>query len=243
MIHFKKMTKAQAKEFVEGIDDLPDAAFEDLTNKWNQFSVDDYDESYSELRSSIVETYKEQEANGGYAIDLNVGLSLYEQLNLTTGFTIVMANDDDIWRYIECKVFPDLTYKRYPKPAKGDIRINQKRFYSHTRRIWLKTLWWYVHLSWQSTRASTYKVLKDFGTDTISDFIERTGKGYRLILYRELMREYSLVSKKSAGLFNKIQMQNLVNCKTVEPALTENGEKGYVVSLVDQVISGQEVER
>lgn len=242
MIHFKKMTKAQAKEFVEGIDNLPDAAFDDLVSKWQQFSVDDFDESYSELRTYLVETYQNQEQNGGYAVDLNVGLSLYEKLNFNTGFTVVMANDDDLWRYIECKVFPDLTYRRYPKPAKGDIRINQKRFYSHTRRIWLKTLWWYVHLSWQGNRQATYKVLKDFGTDTISDFIERTGKGYRLILYRELMREYSKVDKKSSGLFNKIQMQNLVNCRTVEPALTENGEQGYVTSLFDQVINGQEVQ-
>lgn len=243
MIRYKKMTKVQAKEFVDGIDTLPDAAFNDHIEKWKQFNVDEFDESYSELRTCLVNIYKEQENNGGYAVDLNVGLSLYEKLNVNTGFRTVMANDDDLWRYIECKVFPDLTYKRYPKPAKGDVRLNQKRFYSHTRRIWLKTLWWYVHLSWQGSRTSTYKVLKNFGTDTISDFIERTGKGYRLVLYRALMKEYSQVDKKSANLFNKIQMQNLVNCRTVEPALTENGERGYVVSLFEQVIDGQEDEK
>ena len=158
------------------------------------------------------------------------------------GFNLVLASDDDIWRYLSCVVFPDLTYLRYPKPAKGDIRLNKKRFYSHTRRIWVKTLWWYVYLSWQGSKEETYKVLKDFGTDTISDFIERPGKGYRVDMFRELMKQYSGIDAKSSDLFNRIQKQNLVNCRTVEPALTENAEKGYVKSLFDQldiVVNGE----
>lgn len=95
-------------------------------------------------------------------------------------------------------------------------------------------MWWYIHLSWQGTENSTYKVLKDYGTDTISDFIERPGKGYRLALYRSLMKEYSKVDTKSANLFNRIQKQNLVNCRNVEPALTEGAELGYVKRLIIQ---------
>ena len=38
------------------------------------------------------------------------------------------------------RFFPDITYERYPKPAKNDIRLNKKRFYLHTRRIWLKNI-------------------------------------------------------------------------------------------------------
>lgn len=146
-----------------------------------------------------------------------------------------------LWRYLSCKVFPDITYMRYPKPAQNDIRVNQKRFYSHPRRIWLKTLWWYVHLSWQGSKEATYMVLKSFGTDTISDFIERPGKGYRLGLFRELIKAYSHVEKKSSNLFNIIATQNRVNCTTVEPALTSNGEAGYVSRLFSQLnISGGE---
>ena len=158
-------------------------------------------------------------------------------LNSKNGFTTVLANDDDIWRYLSCKVFPDITHMRYA-PSKTDQyeghRLNTKRFYSHTRRIWLKTLWWYIHLSWQGSELSTYKVIKDLGTDTISDFIERPGKGYRLPLYRAMMKEYSLVKNKSSNLFNRIQKQNLVNCRNVEPALTEGAELGYVKRLIKQ---------
>ena len=182
------------------------------------------------------------ERKPGYETDLNVGLELFEQLNPSKGFTLVMANDDDIWRYISCKVFPDITYERYPTPEK-EIKelgghLNHKRFYSHTRRIWLKTLWWYVFLSWQGNKEKTRSVLKEFGTDTISDLIERTGQGYRVLMYRQLMLSYSQVDNKSSDLFNIIQKQNLVNCRTVEPALVDNAEQGYIKSLFNQLKIG-----
>lgn len=237
MIQYKKFTKAQGCEFVENIDELSDAAFSDLIAQWSSFNVEGFDDSYSELRQQVIDTYKKYSTERDYEIDMRVGLCLYAYLNGKNGFTTVLANDDDIWRYLSCKVFPDITHLRYP-PSKTDQsdghRINTKRFYLHTRRIWVKTLWWYIHLSWQGTEASTYQVLKDFGTDTISDFIERPGKGYRLPLYRAMMKEYSMVKAKSSNLFNRIQKQNLVNCRSVEPALTEGAEVGYVKRLIEQ---------
>ena len=54
-------------------------------------------------------------------------------------------------------------------------------------------------------------------------------------LYRELIKAYSSVEKKSSYLFNKIATQNRVNCTTVEPALTQNAESGYVTQLFAQL--------
>lgn len=237
MLHYKKFTKSQAREFIEEIDNLSDAAYEDLLAQWSKFNVIGYDESYNELRKKVIDIYCKYKEKSGYEVDVRIGLCLYGELSKKNGFTNVLANDDDIWRYLSCIVFPDITNLRYP-PSKTDRneghRLNTKRFYLHTRRIWLKTLWWYIHLSWQGTENSTYKVLKDYGTDTISDFIERPGKGYRLALYRSLMKEYSKVDTKSANLFNRIQKQNLVNCRNVEPALTEGAELGYVKRLIIQ---------
>ena len=237
MLHYKKFTKSQAREFIEEIDNLSDAAYEDLLAQWSKFNVIGYDESYNELRKKVIDIYCKYKEKSGYEVDVRIGLCLYGELSKKNGFTNVLANDDDIWRYLSCIVFPDITNLRYP-PSKTDRneghRLNTKRFYLHTRRIWLKTLWWYIHLSWQGTENSTYKVLKDYGTDTISDFIERPGKGYRLALYRSLMKEYSKVDTKSANLFNRRQKQNLVNCRNVEPALTEGAELGYVKRLIIQ---------
>ena len=234
-----KLSKTQAKQFVEEIDKLSAPAFEDLVARWKSNNVDDYSVEYEELRQHIIAVYKAAKPHGGYETDLRVGLALYREFNLENGFTYVMANEDDIWRYLSCKVFPDITYERYPSPEK-EIKdkgghLNHKRFYSHTRRIWLKTLWWYIFLAWQGSEEKTYEILKDFGTDTISDFIERTGHGYRVTLYRRLMHEYSHVENKSSGLFNSIQKQNLVNCRTTEPALVKNAEKGYVENLFKQL--------
>lgn len=245
MISLKKMSKTQAKAFVESIDSLPDAAFDDLVAKWHQHIVDDYSSDYDELRQAVLNVYQEPDGKkSGYETDLNVGFILYEYLNPSKGFTIVMANDDDVWRYLSCKVFPDITYERYPSPEK-EIRekgghINHKRFYSHTRRIWLKTLWWYVFLSWQGSTEKTRTVLEKFGTDTISDLIERTGRGYRVLMYRQLMLAYSSVEYRNSDLFNTIQKQNLVNCRTVEPALVENREKGYIESLFKELRIGDD---
>lgn len=239
MIPIKKFSKTQAKQFVDEIDKLSPPAFEDLIAQWSNNNVSDFSFEYEELREKIVSVYKESKSKGAYETDLRVGLSLYKEFNPENGFSIVMANDDDIWRYLSCKVFPDITYERYPKPEKEILEkgghLNHKRFYSHTRRIWVKTLWWYVFLAWQGTEEKTYEVLKNFGTDTISDFIERTGQGYRLALYRRLMLEYSQVENKSSDLFNSIQKQNLVNCRTTEPALVKNAEKGYVDTLFKQL--------
>lgn len=242
MIPNNRMQKKQAEDFVKEIDEESEIAFQNTIAQWQQHKVSGYDSSYQSLRDAVVQSFLDAENEKEYDLDLNVGLTLFEELNTNIGFNLVLASDDDIWRYLSCVVFPDLTYLRYPKPAKGDIRLNKKRFYSHTRRIWVKTLWWYVYLSWQGSKEETYKVLKDFGTDTISDFIERPGKGYRVDMFRELMKQYSGIDAKSSDLFNRIQKQNLVNCRTVEPALTENAEKGYVKSLFDQldiVVNGE----
>lgn len=239
MIPSKKLTKTQAKQFVESVDKMSAPAFEDIVAKWANHNVDDFSFEYEELRNRIIDVYNEAKPRGGYETDLRIGLALYKEFNPENGFTFVMASDDDIWRYLSCKVFPDITYERYPTPEK-EIKekgghLNHKRFYAHTRRIWLKTLWWYVFLSWQGSVEKTYEVLKDFGTDTISDFIERTGQGYRLALYRRLMYAYSRVDNKSSKLFNSIQKQNLVNCRTTEPALVKDAEKGYVETLFNQL--------
>lgn len=241
MISMKKMTKAQAKEFVDSVDKLSDVAFADLTAQWHAHSITIENSDYEELRRKVLDAYEEAAAtNDGYQIDLDVGLCLFEMLSPEKGFTLVMANDDDIWRYLSCKIFPDITYERYPKPANDDIRLNKKRFYLHTRRIWVKTLWWYVFLAWQGDAKTTREALKDLGTDAISQFIERTGQGYRVLLYRQLIKSYATVEDKSSDLFKVIQKQNLVNCRTVEPGLVEGAEQGYVDSLFKQLSVGEE---
>ena len=192
-------------------------------------------------------------------MDLKTGIKLYELLNAKTGFDMIKANDDDIWRYITLCVMPDITFIRYPnlqddvnilreyipnltytniKTEKNSGRIKKKRFYSHTRRIWLKTLWWYVHLGWQGTSAKTYAALRNNGTNIIGHFIERPGRGYREKLFRSMLYVYSMLPQdyQKDKTFTAAAKLNLAKCVLVEPELTDGGEQKYSEGLFDEVI-------
>ena len=148
----------------------------------------------------------------------------------------------DIWRYISVKVMPDITYLRYPTPEKGSIRINQKRFFSHTRRIWLKTLWWYIYLSWQGNAEDTFEVLKDNGVDNINKLIETPGRGYRLQLFRHMMLEYHKTRPHKVKDFAAFTKLNNAKCVSIEPELTCGGVAAYAQKLLEEVSAPKEVE-
>lgn len=244
MIKFKTLPRDEAKRIITELDNYDDVAFQSLVDQWKQYNpATEYDESFSEFRKELVGVFKSTlEKNGGklnYDLDLNVGLRLYSLLQLGKDFTIVQANDDDFWRYLSVKVFPDLTYLRYPDPEKAIAeiggRLNHKRFYSHTRRIWLKTLWWYIYLSWQGSEEETYKALKDNTVDNINKLIETPGRGYRLALYRAMIAEYAATGPHTGKEFAAFTKMNNAKCVLIEPALTSGGERGYAHSLFQEL--------
>ncbi len=258
-----KLTFNEAKEKTDALDNMSEKEFTDQVRHWAIFDVgeDSFAESYSDLRNEVVAEFRNVLTKNGnridYNLDLKVGIKLYELMNPTNGFDMIKANDDDIWRYLSVCVMPDLTFIRYPnresdvailreyipnltypnglKPEKNSIRIKKKRFYSHTRRIWLKTLWWYIHLGWQKTSDQTYEILKNNGTNVISHFIERPGRGYREQLFRCMLYAYSLLPEQRDSIFRAAAKLNLAKCVSVEPSLTEGGEKEYAKELFEEV--------
>lgn len=165
-----------------------------------------------------------------YKIDLNFGLLMYEVLNKEYNFNMRLASTDGIWRYISIMVIPDIVEKRWGLKA--------SRFWKDSRRMWLKTLWWYIHLSWQGSRENTYKILRTNTTDEIAQLVERSGvNGYRIDLYRSIMSEYGSISKedktRKSGLFRKIMKLNTIRTKVVEPGLTCGGIDNYVRELFE----------
>lgn len=187
MVRFKTLSRDEAKRIISAFDNYDDVEFDDLVNHWEQYDpVSEYDESFVDFRNELLAAFREglQETNGkmDYPVDLKVGLKIYSLLPIGKNFSIVQANNDDFWRYISVKVMPDITYLRYPNPEKAvkdaGGRLNHKRFYAQTRRIWLKSLWWYVFLSWQGSELKTYNALKNNKTDNINKLIETPGRGY-----------------------------------------------------------------
>lgn len=242
-IRFRTMSISEAKRWATDVDCLTDNEFSLQVESWRKHEVDLPDSSYAELRSIGLEAFRRP---GGanllnrkmYFIDVEVGLDVYSYLS-RNGFTTVEASDDDIWRFISIKIFPDLTYLRYPDPEKEAReqggRINRKRFFSHTRRIWIKTLWWYVHLSWQGSIEATRAVLAENGANIISHFIETPGRGYRIDLYRALMQHYASRGDKSDKLFRSVAKLNGAECRNIEPALLPGGVAEYCCVLFDKV--------
>lgn len=175
-------------------------------------------------RDTIFDRYKLDEGMKEYVFDLNFGLALYEILS---DITLRDAANDDVWRFISVKIIPDIVHSRWG--------FQEGRFYKENRRIWLKQIWWYIHLSWTGSSQTTYKLLKNNTTDTIQSVVERPGLGYNVNLYREIMLQYSKVEDSSRVLLRRIMVLNTARVKLLSPELTSKQISGYVTSLFEAV--------
>lgn len=162
-----------------------------------------------------------------YSFDLTFGLELYNILTEEENFTNRAATNDDMWRYLSICVIPDIVHSRWG--------MNEDHFYKMSRRIWLKTIWWYINLSWRGDQEGTYDILKKNSTDTILQLVERPGIGYYTEMYRELMLQYSRYEDKSREMFRQVLKLNTAYLLTTSPELVQGGIKGYVSTLFETV--------
>lgn len=174
-----------------------------------------------------------------YYIDVHMGILLYDYLWRISNFNLRAAANDDFWRYLSVKVIPDVVAQRWRYD-------NESHYWSKPARIWLRSIWWYVHLSWQGDIQTTVKVLEApcFSTDSILNLEERTGrKGTYINVYRYIMYYYSHIPPHVLDGFNKstkaqqddlfriVMKLNTAKVMVVDPALYLGGEKEYVRSL------------
>lgn len=219
-----------------------------MADNWNKMTFEDFSDSMTNWIPStkltkelddLIGDLKRLDSKSGmstnysnecYQTDLQFALGLYQILTDDYSMTPVDASDDDIWRFIQMVMIPDIIHSRWP--GSGDKRINDDRQWKNPRRIWLKTLWFYIYLSWQGSLEETKVILSNNTSNDISQLIERSGSGYRLDLYREIMRQYANVNRR--GSLDQILKLNVAYCGTVEPLLTGDIEK-YVTTLFDNV--------
>ena len=176
-MNWLKLNKAKSK-----------ICFEEM-NKSNNFNPD-CDESYKEFKIDILKEFYEtlKELNireedvkvKAYEVDYIFGIKLYKLLTYKYCMSENEAGNDDIWRYIQLKVCPQIIKYRYG--------ISEDRYYKMPTRMWLETLWWYVFLGWRDSEENTKEILKGNTTDTILNIIDRTGRyGYRKDLFNEIL--------------------------------------------------------
>lgn len=166
-----------------------------------------------------------------YDYDLLFGLELYCLFREDYKDVLSMRQfgNNSFWIYLSVNVIPDIVSERWGEN-------NTVRSYEKPRRIWLSTLWWYIHLSWQGDKESTYLILKNNSTDHILNLVERSGRGYDIGLYRTLMKYYSKLNTRlkiidGRQTFRSLLVLNTLHVKTLEPILVSGGYDGYIEYL------------
>ena len=109
--------------------------FMELYGEWDSELPSSLPADYRELRRVILDLYGhsldvQDGGNGKYSSDLDFAIGLYTHLN-SIGMNPGIASDDDVWRYIQMKVVPDVVYDRWT--GNEDARINNERFWKNTR--------------------------------------------------------------------------------------------------------------
>ena len=237
-MNWKTLSRSDASSIAGEWNSVSGDSFMGIMESWDNELPSTLPDDYRKLREGLwkIHTSSEGAPDKGsrkYSADLDFGLRMYAFLRDGFGMTASTASDDDIWRFIHMKVVPDMIFDRWRSEENETNRINNDRFWKDSRRMWLKTVWWYIHLSLQNgSLDETRKVLEGNGSDDISQLVERSGAGYRVDLYRAIMKRYSN-SSRDRLLLRKVLKLNVVRCATVEPLLFSSGIENYVESLFE----------
>ena len=255
-MQWEVMSKTDAAQMTGVWQGLSKNEFESMVSGWEAAIPESLNEDYTNLRKEIVEAHKKatEEVNTEasfkskkeYFTDLKFGIYLFTILK-KYGFSVRMASNDQVWMYLCVKVFPDIVHSRYPgmriKTENGIVykNINEERFWKTRRRIYLKVLWWYIYLSMQLKEdgtedlEKTFDVLAGNSTDEIVQIVERSGPaGYRVDVYRELMRFYAgNRDKYDNKTFRQVMVLNTAKTQIVEPLLMTGGIETYVRGLFE----------
>lgn len=219
-----RMTKANAEEYYE---ELKNSKF-----RYDESIPDRYLELRKILRTKYLDVFnkysKTNNRNKDYLLDFYFGLEVYEIMNNEFNLTrnLPVSANISFWIYLQMKVVPDIVYSRW--------QDRPLRFYKQTNRVWLSSIWWYIHLAWQGSKEQTAIVAHNFTTDTIVNLIERTYTGYDVNLTREIIRQLKRYDNKNQRFFRSIMVLNTIYLKTIEPKFYKNSYEGYVKMLFEK---------
>jgi hypothetical protein len=190
--------------------------------------------SEKEFREKCMSSFDAFSKYSEYDLDWRFASALYFRiLPLSGKFTLRFAANNGIWRRLSICVIPDFVALRWP--SKEGV-FPADRFWLKPQRIWLKSLWWYAHLSCQGDDLlSTECCLKNGSTDSIQQLIDRHGLGgFRVELCREIMRR---IGDKSLSVpeLRKLLKLNTTKVPLVEPLFYVGGVQGYVDSLLQTI--------
>lgn len=246
-MEWKTLSKVDAKQKVIKWEKEGLKAFKQMIADLDT-SAGNLNQNYRSLRTELllaweqaqqeVEEFREEKKRKTYLIDLIFGSKLY-QIMKKRGMNVRFASYDNIWIYIGMTIVPEITFERFGDKNKSkDFTIPADHYYLKSVRIYLKSLWWYIFLSMRfddrgrEDLSMTVKMLWDQNTDTLFQFVERTGReGYRVEVYRALIRYLCEHPEVTAKEFRSVMILNTAKTQIVEPYLYEGGYDEYVKEL------------
>lgn len=196
----------------------------DFTNKEE---VDFFNELQDifEKHKHFIENEKNKEQ---YLFDMYFGLDFYNLVN-KYGMTNYDAASDNVWIFMSIRMMFNVMKIRWSS-EKAII----DRSYKDKRRIYPKSLYWFIHLCYQGDDVSTIEVIKNLTTDEIVGLTERTGEGYRIELMRKIVKKASQIEKKRVD-FRMILKMNHARTQVIEPDFYKGGCEGYVEDLFKSI--------
>lgn len=217
---------------------------ESAMQEWRdaKYTLPSIDPEYESIRKDIGALYEKVKSTNDYQTDVAMGLELYNYFENIEEFSLRVVANDDFWRYLSVKVVPHIVADRWGE-------ANDDHFWKKGVRIWLRSIWWYVYLSWGRTIEDTRSILlsPNFNTDTILNLVERSGRdGTFIKVYRLIMHYFSRLPKQKidsfkqstpgrTDLFRAIMVLHTARSVVIDPALYLGGEQEYVKSLFAEV--------
>ena len=254
---WNRSSRDDVKAFVERMNSDSEFYDENIYCILNPEPADEYADIHDRLKLKYSEC-KTKAKNGmytdfrsiEYGIDLEMGKEVVRVLH-DFDFSPRDASDDEIWLYFNRYVVPDIILDRFRKTqTERKPKLVPDRFYENSRRFYLKMLWWYYYISWQDSGESweksldkTFEMLKSNMSNDISQLIERAGDGYSIPVDKEILVQYSALTRVGIGsdrLLSKVLKLNIVYMQTIEPELIPSGIEGYVRGLFEKVCNSDE---
>lgn len=135
-----------------------------------------------------------------YQRDIDIGLALYKFFeNDFREFSTWEANDRHMWSYLSLKIVPDIIFRRG-----GKTMPIPNLYYKRPSRMYLRKLWWFIHLSLVKDRRTdkcdvveTRLLLGHLREQDANELMDRSSGGFHVEFSRIMMNLYSKYCKNN----------------------------------------------
>lgn len=248
---FRRCSKSQAVKRYAAVYDCNRASISDAATA---FGLIDAKERLSEdekaMRAAfLIAEAEAKDAISGistdrriYLFNLNFGVRIYNWL-VQQGFGTWDASEVGTWGRISLYVVPDIVARH------SENGISLGRYYGRPTRIWLNTLWWFVHLVMvpdENNRdlcdiEKTVRLMELESQDYLQGLVEHTGSGYRVEFTRAMARELrnfidenEIPIGKRAIFFREYIKEFQLRANVVDPDI--EGTACFLRSFADRVV-------